>query len=248
MWQFWLTLHTKCENSTRILSQDYRYFSFPFGIKHTQIEIERLRYFALVKLPRYYVIHSIVSLRLDFTQLSQKDLTWDDNIVHKDAHTSLPRYNIISRISYSHNFVDWSYQMSWTATLQHHLAKLSVTILIVYVEKYPQYRVVCLFFTSFFQQMTAVIVNLLNKAWLSSWNDILTFFFKKIFNKIQNCEKVWPYFESACKMHQNEYKQAYVWCSGSWDSLWYFHKQDIFLSIKHVIKSKKHYKFSAFHP
>ncbi len=24
-------------------------------------------------------------------------------------------------------------------------------------------------------------------------------------------------------MHQNEYKQAYFWCSGSWDSLWYLH-------------------------
>ncbi len=33
----------------------------------------------------------------------------------------------------------------------------------------------------------------------------------------------------------NEYKQAYVWSCGSWDSLWYFHKQDIFLPLKHVL-------------
>ncbi len=30
------------------------------------------------------------------------------------------------------------------------------------------------------------------------------------------------------KMLQKEYKQAYVWSSGSWDSLLYFQKQDIF--------------------
>ncbi len=33
-------------------------------------------------------------------------------------------------------------------------------------------------------------------------------------------------------MHQNEYKHAYVWSSGSWDSLCYFHKHDIFFSIE----------------
>ncbi len=39
-------------------------------------------------------------------------------------------------------------------------------------------------------------------------------------------------------MHQNEYKQAYVWSSGSWDSLWYFDKQDIFFPLKHVVRMK----------
>ena len=34
-----------------------------------------------------------------------------------------------------------------------------------------------------------------------------------------------PYLESAWKMDQNEYKQVYVWSSGSWDNLWIFHKQ-----------------------
>ncbi len=28
-------------------------------------------------------------------------------------------------------------------------------------------------------------------------------------------------------MVQNEYKYAYVWPNGFWDSLWYFHKQDM---------------------
>ncbi len=35
---------------------------------------------------------------------------------------------------------------------------------------------------------------------------------------------------STWKMHQNEYKQAYVWSSGSWDNLWYFK----YLVIFHV--------------
>ncbi len=38
-------------------------------------------------------------------------------------------------------------------------------------------------------------------------------------------------------MHQNEYKHAYVWSSGSWDSLWYFHKQDVF-TLKRVVSAK----------
>ncbi len=29
------------------------------------------------------------------------------------------------------------------------------------------------------------------------------------------------YLDSSWKINQNEYKQAYVWSSGSWDSLWY---------------------------
>ncbi len=31
-----------------------------------------------------------------------------------------------------------------------------------------------------------------------------------------------PILESAWKMHQNDYKHAYVWFSGSWDNLWCF--------------------------
>ncbi len=40
--------------------------------------------------------------------------------------------------------------------------------------------------------------------------------------------------ESVLKMHQNEYKQAYVWSSGSWDSMWYF-QQDIFFPVNYVV-------------
>ncbi len=43
------------------------------------------------------------------------------------------------------------------------------------------------------------------------------------------------YLISAWKIHQNEYKQACVWSSGSWDSLWYFHMQDIFFPLKRVV-------------
>ncbi len=27
------------------------------------------------------------------------------------------------------------------------------------------------------------------------------------------------------------WKQVYIWSNGSWDSLWYFHKQDIFILV-----------------
>ena len=43
--------------------------------------------------------------------------------------------------------------------------------------------------------------------------------------KFQNCQISCPYSESACKMHPNEYKQAYVWSSGSWDSMWYLKRE-----------------------
>ncbi len=36
-------------------------------------------------------------------------------------------------------------------------------------------------------------------------------------------------------MHQNEYKQVYVWSSDSWDSLGYLYKQDIFYPLKSVV-------------
>ncbi len=36
-----------------------------------------------------------------------------------------------------------------------------------------------------------------------------------IFLKYHNSQNLQPYRKSACKMHQNEYKQAYVWSSGS---------------------------------
>ena len=51
-------------------------------------------------------------------------------------------------------------------------------------------------------------------------------------SKFHKCYISWSYLESAWKIHQNEYKQAYVWSSGSWDSLWYFHNQDIFFKIE----------------
>ncbi len=35
-----------------------------------------------------------------------------------------------------------------------------------------------------------------------------------------------PIFEISMENATNEYKQAYVWSSGPWDSLGYFHKQD----------------------
>ncbi len=49
----------------------------------------------------------------------------------------------------------------------------------------------------------------------------------------------YPYYilETAFKMHQNQYKQGYVWSSSSWDSLWYF-RIDIFL-LKHVVSVKR---------
>ncbi len=40
-------------------------------------------------------------------------------------------------------------------------------------------------------------------------------FLPENFHKIQNCKILCPYLASAWKMHQNEYKQAYVWSSGS---------------------------------
>ena len=49
-------------------------------------------------------------------------------------------------------------------------------------------------------------------------------FFSENDQKVQNHKILCSYLESACKMHQNEYKHAYVWSSGSWDNMWYFHK------------------------
>ncbi len=37
-----------------------------------------------------------------------------------------------------------------------------------------------------------------------------TIHFKKKNQKFQSCYLLWSYFESAWKMQQNEYKQAYV--------------------------------------
>ncbi len=37
---------------------------------------------------------------------------------------------------------------------------------------------------------------------------------------------------------ENAYKQAYVWSSGSWDSLWYFHKEDISFLLIPVVSTK----------
>ena len=53
----------------------------------------------------------------------------------------------------------------------------------------------------------------------------------KNFHKTLNIVNIWSRHHSTGEMHQNEYKQACVWCSGSWGSLWYFHKQDIFLIL-----------------
>ncbi len=46
-----------------------------------------------------------------------------------------------------------------------------------------------------------------------------------------NCSILGPYLESAWTMLQNEYKHAYVWSNGSWDSLWYVHKTGYLFSI-----------------
>ncbi len=40
--------------------------------------------------------------------------------------------------------------------------------------------------------------------------------------ELQNCSITPPYLQSACKMHPNEYKQAYIWSSSSWDIMCYF--------------------------
>ncbi len=37
-------------------------------------------------------------------------------------------------------------------------------------------------------------------------------------------------------MHQNEYKQAYVWSSGSWDRMWFLYKGDNHISIQNFLK------------
>ncbi len=59
------------------------------------------------------------------------------------------------------------------------------------------------------------------------------YFFTK-FQKFQNRKIFCPYLESVWKMDQNEYKHAYVWSSGSWDSLWYFHKQDVIFPLNNA--------------
>ena len=51
-------------------------------------------------------------------------------------------------------------------------------------------------------------------------------------------------------MHQNEYKQAHVWSSGSWDSLCIFHiKQDILSKIikqvVSIVSIKKDYQLGT---
>ena len=53
-------------------------------------------------------------------------------------------------------------------------------------------------------------------------------------NYYKNCLISCPYLESARKMHQNKYKQAYVWCSGSWDNIQILHIN--VLSFKPVAK------------
>ncbi len=50
--------------------------------------------------------------------------------------------------------------------------------------------------------------------------------------------------ESALKMHQNEYKQTYVWSSGSSDNRWYFHKQDAALLFRYVVSIVKSNTYS----
>ena len=46
-------------------------------------------------------------------------------------------------------------------------------------------------------------------------NPIETFICSEKAQKIQVCQTLCPYLKSALKMHQNDYKQAYVWSSGS---------------------------------
>ncbi len=59
-------------------------------------------------------------------------------------------------------------------------------------------------------------------------------FFRK-FSKVQNCKIFCPYLISTWKMHQNEYKQAYVRSSGSWNRLWYFYQLDILFLLRPVV-------------
>ncbi len=55
--------------------------------------------------------------------------------------------------------------------------------------------------------------------------------FQKFVTKFWKCLIMCPYLESAWKMHHIEYKHAYVWSSGSWDNMWYIHKQDDFFPL-----------------
>ncbi len=64
-----------------------------------------------------------------------------------------------------------------------------------------------------------------NTGWTQHLQSFIRFS-KQIINYIISC----PYLESLSKMHKNEPKHAYVWSSGSWDSLGYFHNQVIFFS------------------
>ncbi len=82
---------------------------------------------------------------------------------------------------------------------------------------------------------------------LSSADDTIIFpgfFVIKFVTKCKKVQNFWilcPYLESALKMHQNEYKQAYVWSSGSWKTSGFyektldFHKHVACFLLKHVL-------------
>ncbi len=60
------------------------------------------------------------------------------------------------------------------------------------------------------------------KSWLSPCGSQFQWHCQSSENvyKFLNSYKVCQYLVSAWKMHQNEYKQAYIWSCSSWDRLW----------------------------